>query len=90
MRKDLSTFGGEPVISPSPFARFLYPSSGDEPLLLQAAEDRIERSNPKLNALSGMNLDQLSDFVPMSRLCLEKREDKELGAAFFEFSIQLC
>src|SRR5438552_2764718 len=70
------------------------PTAGFDPpafnqfLLFEAAEDRIQRSDPKTQLATGTLFDQFADFIPVAVGLLQERKNQKLGTALLEFAAE--
>src|SRR5262245_13031900 len=81
-------FGGQMVIAtPGPSSAF-NPPALDQRFFLEPAQNRIQRTDPEMQAAARSGFDQLSDFVAMPIVLFEKRKNEKLWTAFFQFAIE--
>ena len=93
LRRSASTrrpSGGQPVVAAPTLAGLLHPPAGNEPAPFQPVEDGIERGRLKRDAAGGARGNLLPDFVPMSGLAFELRQDEQFGRALLQRGVDVC
>src|SRR6185503_20085610 len=86
-REHLLAVGGDAVIAAPPLPGLLHPASLDEAALLEAIEQRIQRSDVEGEHPAGPRVDQLAQVVAVPRLMFDEREDEQFGAPFLHFPL---
>src|SRR5690242_19782843 len=84
--KNFATRLSQTVVAPAASA-CRFPFALDPTAPLEAIKQRIERSDVEAHHAFGALGDELADFIAVTGLVLEKREDQQFGVAFFEFSV---
>ena len=83
-----SSGGGDAVIASPPLTGLFDPAARDPATLLESIEQRIQRRDPESDRSLGLLLDDLADFVSMTRAMFDERQNQQLGTAFLQLAIE--
>src|SRR5688572_26110545 len=88
LREDPASFRGEPIETASPLAGLLDPAPLDPAAGFEAEQRGVERRQRECQLSPRAGLDQLADFIPVTRTSLEQREDQHLATALLQFGTE--
>src|SRR5580698_150236 len=86
-RQDAASFRCEAVIAPAPLIWLLYPAPLNQTALLEPIQEGIQRGDVETQGSPRSRFDQLADVVPVACLLFQQRQDQQLSATFFPFTI---
>ena len=65
----------------------LDPSALDQPALLEAIEQWVERGHAEAERAARSRVDEFGDLISMTRVILELGENEQLGGALLPFAV---
>jgi hypothetical protein len=83
-----AAFRSQMIVAPARTTGAFDPPALNKAFLLQSAEHRIQRTDTESQSAAGSFFDQLSYFVAVPVLFLEKREYEEFWTTFFKFPVK--
>jgi hypothetical protein len=83
LREHASAFSGDLVETATPLGGLFDPGALDPFTFLEAIQQGIERIDVKRKLAAGPRVDQLAQFVPVSRPRVEQRQNEQLRGALF-------
>jgi hypothetical protein len=87
-REHGTSSSGQAVETPSAFSRLLDPAARQEALVLEANQNRIQRSDAEGKTPAGTALDELGQVVAVAGTGFQQGKDQEFGAALLQFSAE--
>src|SRR5581483_10494928 len=80
--------GSQLVITAPPLSFLLYPPPYNPATLLQAIKQGVQRCNVEAQRTLTAFLDELANLVAVASPGFDQREDEQIGAPFFQFTIK--